>query len=256
MTTDTGTTDAGTTTDDAENNGAPDELTKQREVNQRLQGKLTDIEKKYNQFVSIYKGIDPDEARATKSKSEELEKKLAKNDPEKMEDIFNRKFSKFQNEAALEKESLGKELAILRAENKTLKVTDKVIAEIGKLFQDDMLKFVKREVEQLCDLDEDGSIVIKDENGDIVYRNGKSLGIKDFGELLVEKYPSMARAQGSGGTKDATPGQRTGRTSNKIPESLAELNSMSNPKEVLAQLRKTNPEAVTKILKTMSTRPV
>ncbi len=243
----------GTGADDAsKDQGVSDELVKLRSINERLQGKLTDVEKKYNQFTNMYKDVDPDEYKKLKGTLEEKERELAAKDPVKMEEIWNRKLIKVQTELQGENKALADTLQALKAENKSLKVTDKVMAEISGLFQQDALKFIKREVEDLCDLDEDGTIVIKDENGDRQFRNAKYLGIKDFGEMLVEKYPSLAKSQGTGGAKDLTPGQKvTGRGNTRIPETWAELQQMPNQKEVFEKLKRENPEALAKLAYTV-----
>jgi hypothetical protein len=233
-----------------------EELLKLRTLNERLKGQLTDVEKKYNQFSSMYKDIDPDEARALKAKLEETERKSAEKDPAKMEEMFNRKFQKVQTELQSALEAAQKERDAIKAENKTLRVTDKVMAEIAGMFNEDAIKFIKREVEQFCDLDDDGStIIVKDEDGNVQFRNGKYVGIKDFGEMLADKYPSLAKRQGIGGAKDASPGhKRPGQVGVKVPESYAELMAMPNSKQVLADLQKNNPDAIQKILSTMTLR--
>lgn len=241
------------TSTDQDQTITPDEFKKVKEINQRLQGKLTDIEKRYNEFTSIYKDIDPVEAKELKKKLEEAERKAAEKDPGKMEELYERKMNKIRSEYETEKQTIAQQLQALQKENKTLKVTDKVMAEIGALFQSDALKFIKREVEELCDLDEDGAIVIKDENGDPIFRNGKYITLKDFGELLAEKYPSLAKAQGSSGTKDATPGQKVNGRLKRDPESYAELQSMGQAgQEWLAQAKKT-PEGLAKVNKILGT---
>ncbi len=259
MTTDTSTTGHGAEGNNGSDDGVQtnDELARERAKSQKLFAELTDLKKTYQQFTSMYKDIDPDEARKLKEKNEELERKAIEKDPAKMEEMFNRKFTRFQTEMAEKEASLTKELEKYKKENKTLRVTDKVMAEIGSLFNEDALKFIKREVEEFCDLDDDGStIVVKDEDGNVQFRNGKIIGIKDFGEQLIEKYPSLARARGVGGAKDASPGpKRQGAGSGRIPETYAELQSMPNSKAVFDELRKTNPAAVQKILATMPTGP-
>ena len=126
------------------------------------------------------------------------------------------------------------------------------MAEISGLFNKDALKFIKREVEERCDLDEDGSIVVKNEHGEAIFKNGKYLGINDLGEMLVEQYPSLAKSTGTGGGKDAAQGTKmTTRGTGRIPETFAELQQMPNPREVLDRLKRENPAAVQKILGTM-----
>lgn len=227
---------------------------KLREKNQRLQGQLTELEKKWSQFSSMYKDIDPNEYKVLKAKLEEAERQAAEKDPQKLEELWERKLNKYRTEVETEKTNLQQELQKLKTQNKTLAVTDKVMSEISSLFNQDAFKFIKREVEESCDLDEDGTIVVKDDSGDVLYKGARPMTLKEYGEYLVERYPSLAKASGVGGTKDLTPGQRTGanRGANKVPQTYAELQAMPNAREVLERLKKDDPAAVQKILRTIS----
>lgn len=232
-----------------------DEVQQAQEKIQRLQGLLASKEKEYNRVVSVYKDIDPDEYRTLKQKLEEKEREAAEKDPQKMEELFQRKLDRVRSELETERNSLKEQVEALGRANKTMAVTDKVMGEIGGLFNQDAHKWIKREVEEFCDLDEDGSIVIKDEGGDVLYKGARPMAPKEFGELLVEKYPSLAKASGVSGVKDATPGMKSGvRTSNKVPQTYAELQAMPNAKEVLERLKRDDPAAVQKILRSISTR--
>lgn len=257
MTTDTSATNTGAEGNNDNGTGGAvenDELLRERAKAQKLFAELTHIKKEHEKFTSMYKDIDPDEARKLKEKNEELERKAIEKDPAKMEESFNKKIQKMQSELQAQLDAVAKERDKYRSENKTLRVTDKVMAEIAGMFNEDALKFIKREVEQFCDLDDDGStIIVKDEDGNVQYRNGKYLGIKDFGEKLVEQYPSLAKARGIGGAKDASQGtKRAGVISGKVPETLEELNAMPNPKQVLEDLKKNNLPAFNKILSTLT----
>jgi hypothetical protein len=230
-----------------------DESQKMQEKIQRLQGLLTSKEKEYNRVVSVYKDIDPEEYRSLRQKLEEKEREAADKDPQKLEELFQRKFDKYRNEVETERQTLKEQLDALSRVNKSLAVTDKVMSEISGLFNQDAIRWIKREVEESCDLDEDGSIVVKDDSGDILYKGTRPMTPKEYGELLVEKYPSLAKASGISGVKDATPGQRSApRGSNKVPETWAELQAMPNARETLERLKKENPAAVQKILRTIS----
>jgi len=241
------------TTEESTQQPTPEDSQKLQEKIQRLQGLLTSKEKEYNRVVSVYKDIDPDEYKTLKQKLEEKEREAAEKDPQKMEELFQRKLDKYRNEVETEKQSLKEQLEALAKVNKSLAVTDKVMSDISGMFNQDALKWIKREVEECCDLDEDGSIVVKDDSGDIIYKGTRPMTPKEFGELLVEKYPSLAKASGVSGVKDATPGQRSApRGGNKVPESWAELQAMPNAREVLERLKKENPAAVQKILRTIS----
>lgn len=240
-------------TQDSEPQTSVDDSAKLRERNQRLQGQLAELEKKYSQFSSMYKDVDPDEYKTLKAKLEEVERQAAEKDPAKMEELFTRKMEKYRSEVESEKQRLAEQVELLQRTNKTLAVTDKVMGEIGQLFNSDAIKWIKREVEESCDLDEDGTIVVKDENGDILYKGARPMTLKEYGEHLVDKYPSLAKASGVGGVKDLTPGQKaSGRSSNRVPQTWTELQAMPNAREVLERLKKEDPQAVQKILRSIS----
>jgi hypothetical protein len=230
----------------------PQEVKKEIEKRQKLQGELTDLKKKYDTFSSMYKDIDPDEARELKKKLEEAERKAAEKDPAKMEEVWSRKLQKQQGDWESEKTTLKSQLEKLQRENKTLTVTDKVMTEIGGLFNSDAHKFIKMEIESRCDRDEDGNIFVKDENGDPWYKAGKPGTIKDLGELLADQYPSLAKATGTPGGKDSTPGHRTNGRVVRYPETMAELQAMPNSREIWAKMQAEKHENVAKILKNTS----
>lgn len=214
---------------------SPEEVSKLREQNQRLKGQLTDVEKKFQQFTSIYKDIDPDEVKKLRHEKEEAERKAAQADPAKLEELFHRKTQKVLEEKEAEKRALQEENARLAKSYKELAVTDRVLSKISKLFTDDSLKLVKRVVQERCDLDEDGTIVVKGEDGDVLYKGARPMTPEEFGEELVKEFPSLARPTGTPGGKDATPGEkRPGRF--KVPETMAELQSMPNAQAIWAQL--------------------
>ena len=212
-----------------------EEVQKLRDLNQRLKGQLTDVEKKYKTFSDIYKDIDPDEAKALKEQKAQLERELASKDPAKMEELFERKHQKVREEYEGKLTSKDTELQKAMKELKTLKVTDRVMTDIGSLFNPDAQKFIKREVEDRCDLDEDGSIVVKDENGEVMYKGARPLTPKEFGEQLALQYPSLAKSTVTPGGKDATPGEK--RPSRfKVPQNWDEWMAMPNRDAVYAQL--------------------
>lgn len=230
-----------------------DEAQKTQEKIQRLQGLLASKEKEYNRVVSVYKDIDPEEYRSLKTKLEEKEREAAEKDPQKMEELFQRKLDRIRSELEGERNSLKEQVEALGKANKTLAVTDKVMSEISGMFNQDALRWVKREVEECCDLDEDGSIVVKDDDGDIIYKGARPMTLKEYGEYLAEKYPSLAKASGVSGVKDATPGVKSSaRMTNKVPQTYAELQALPNPREVLERLKKEDPAALQRILRTIS----
>lgn len=245
------TTDNSQGTGDTETNEEPvsaADFKKERDKNQKLFAELTDIKKKYETFANTYKEIDPDEYKGLKAKNEELERKAAEKDPAKMEEHVEKKLSKHRTEWEQKEKTLTERLAQLEKENYSLAVTDKVITEIGGMFNSDAHKFIKMEISARCAKDEDGAIVVKDAQGDVIYKGSRPMNIKEFGEMLADEFPSLAKATGTSGGKDATPGQKTGNRSNKDPQTMAELNAMPNPRETLERLKRENPALVQKIL--------
>ena len=237
----------------AEETPVVDEAQKTQEKIQRLQGLLASKEKEYNRVVSVYKDIDPEEYRSLKAKLEEKEREAAEKDPQKMEELFQRKLDRIRSELESERNSLKEQVEALGKANKTLAVTDKVMSEISGMFNQDALRWIKREVEESCDLDEDGSIVVKDDDGDVIYKGARPMTLKEYGEYLAEKYPSLAKASGVSGVKDMTPGVKSaGRATNKVPQTYAELQALPNAKEVLERLKKEDPAALQRILRTIS----
>jgi hypothetical protein len=245
------------TTDNSQGNGDTEtneepvsaaDFKKERDKNQKLFAELTDIKKKYETFANTYKEIDPDEYKGLKAKNEELERKAAEKDPAKMEEHIEKKLNKHRSEWEQKEKTLTERLAQLEKENYSLAVTDKVMTEIGGMFNSDTHKFIKGEIASRCVKEDDGTIVVKDAQGDTVYKGARPMTVKEFGELLAEEFPSMAKATGTPGGKDATPGQKTGNRSNKEPQSMAEINAMPNPHEALDRIKKENPALLQKIL--------
>jgi hypothetical protein len=226
-----------------------EEFQKVKDQKTRIDAIARDWEKKFTDLNSKFSGVDIEAYREMTKKVEEAERKAAERDPVKMEELTERKIGKLRGEYEGKLSEATKEIGDLKARVKEYAVTDKVMGEIGKLFNDDVQKFIKAEVSRYCDLDEDDGIIIRDDNGDIRFTGNKPMTPKEFGDILVSQYPTLAKATGMTGGSNATNGQRApGRPMNKVPETMAELNAMPNPREVLERLKRENPAAVQKIL--------
>ena len=136
--------DVNNSTTQTEESSVPDEAQRAQEKIQRLQGLLATKEKEYAKMASIYKDIDPDEYKLLRTKLEEKEREAAEKDPQKMEELFQRKLDKIRNELETERDGLREQLEGLAKVNKTLAVTDKVMSEIGGLFNTDAAKWIKK----------------------------------------------------------------------------------------------------------------
>ena len=226
--------DAAKTDDGNTNNGTPppvetftaDDVKGLQDRVARLDKENREKEQKFKDLETKLKGVDVEEYKTLKAQLAEAEKKAAEKDPQKMEELFDRKLARLREDAAEEKRKLDEELARLRQQNKTLAVTDKVMTQISGVFNDDVQDVVKRIVEEAADLEEDGTIVFKDEKGDVVYNGAKPLTPKEFAEQLADKRPSLAKPQGATGTKDSTPPAR-GRSTGRVPANYAEFQAMS-----------------------------
>lgn len=198
-------------------------------------GRLTELEKTLEKF----KGIDPDEFFALKTAQEEEAKRQASKSPDKLEEHWNKKLNDARKEWDGKLSTFEEENKKLKSQIRSLQITDKVMAEVGPLFNQDTHRWIKAEVERRADLDQDGNLVFKDEKGDVMFspsRRTEPLSIKEFGEMLVKEFPSAAKPTSGGGSADMTRGNRTNGHHSKAPTTLDELNAMPNPREVLAKM--------------------
>lgn len=207
------------------------------QAHKNLQGELAGLKEQ----LSKYDGIDIQEYLAIKAQNEKLAADLAKKSPEAMEEFASRKIAeeKRRYEMELKKaderyHEVNKTVQTMASRLKTLEVTDRVMAVIGKNFNTDVHEFIKSKVEASCDKDEDGNLYVKDADGNVVYskvRRGEPMKLEEFGEMLAEQYPSLARSNAVNGTADATGGNRTNRMGKKV-STWAELISRPDQKEI------------------------
>lgn len=211
------------------------QLKAEKEARRAAQGKLADLEVKLREFD----GIDAHAIREMIAEKARLEEEMRKKDPAKLEEYHKIEKQKLS-------ESFDKKLADAQARieqlqrtNKTLTVTDKVMAQIGKHFNEDVQDIIKGIVERHCDIDETGAIFIVDEGGKEMPSPKNSvlpMSIEEFGLWLVDRKPSLAKPTGMGGTRDPNQGERSRRLGAKLPTTMQELQSMPNAKEIWAKL--------------------
>ena len=197
-------------------------------------GKVTTLEKE----LERYKGIDPEEYFALKSSRDEEEKNKLSKSPDKLDEHWNKKMLEARKEWDSKLTNIENENKQLRSQVRGLQITDRVMLEVAPLFNPDTHKWIKLEVERRADLDADGKLVFKDERGEVIFsaeNRTEPMGTKEFAKLLVNEFPSAAKPTGPGGAADMTRGNRvTG--SGKAPTTMAELNALPNPREVLAKM--------------------
>lgn len=223
------------------------------QAHKTLQGELAGLKDQ----LSKYEGIDIQEYLAIKAQNEKLAADLAKKSPEAMEEYASRKIAeeKRRYEMELKKaderfNEVNRTVQTMSSRLKTLEVTDRVMAVIGKNFNTDVHEFIKGKVEAFCDKDADGNLYVKDADGNVMYsrvRRGEPMRLEEFGDMLAEQYPSLARSSVVNGTSDATGGNRTNRTGKKVT-TWAELISRPDQKEIFASM---TDEEVAALAKTM-----
>jgi DNA-directed RNA polymerase subunit F len=162
---------------------------------QNWQAKATDYEKRFA-------GIDPDAVKAKLEDYELLRKESAKTDPDKFDKWAKSESDKIRSEIAKELKEARELADRYGRENKELKVTDRVFATISPKFNPDTADIIKDYTRRYCDIDDTGSIIIKDDNGKERYKDGNvRMTAEDFGTWLANKYPSLATATFKPGTQ-------------------------------------------------------
>lgn len=168
-----------------------------------FEAKLTDVERKLAEF----KDIDP---QAHKALREELnilkaEKATKSNDPKAIEEEVKRREADLRKTVQTEIDSLSQELKTLRSKNKELEVVDKVFQAASSLFVDEAHDDVRDAIRKWCDKDEQGNIIVKDNDGKPRYAKGsttKVMGPADFVEWLADQKPHWAKARSKAGFEE------------------------------------------------------
>lgn len=181
-----------------DNSSLESELTRQKEINQNLQARLTDFEKRWGWT----KDHDPEGIKAKIEDYDNLRKsatggdkdaidKLVSDKEKEIEGRYSRKFSEFESENTN-----------LKREVKNLRVTSVAMQEAAKFFNADGLPLLKPMIESNTDF-VDGKIVVID--------NGKPrasikdprnpMDLSEFMELLTKDYPSIAKSNSVGAGK-------------------------------------------------------
>ncbi len=180
-----------------------DEHNKVLERARNFEAKLTDYEKRFN-------GIDPERYKALNEEVSILRKEAAGGDPRKIEDLISKE--RHELEQALEKRYSSKltetetTLKQREGELRRLKVIKPAMIEAAKYFQPDQLSLLEPVIESSLDLEGDEIIVKGKENKPMPSvkepRNSK-MGLDEFFENLVSKYPSSAKSTMQPGGKQA-----------------------------------------------------
>lgn len=206
------------------------------ERSRRFEAQLSDVLKKLGT-------VKPDDVGALKQSYDELMRERAnKGGDKEREDYEQHLKTDYEKRYGSKFEELTKANSELAAQNKELRVVDRVFSQIGHLFNDDCADDVKARIRSSCDL-EDGAVVIRGQDGKVRFsaKNPKEkMSIAEFAELVASERPSWAKPTQTGGAKQ--PGQKLPLANGATKLTLADLKNMADGGKAL--LSKMSPEDV------------
>ena len=190
-------TDATTqaTTESNSTSVSADEFAKVQARAQKFEALATDYEKKF-------KGVDIEALRAKAEEADILRKEAAVGDSKKIDELIAKKDSEIRKSVEKELLELREGVKTRDARIKEFTVVEKAFGFARDMFNDDCHDDVKTRIRQACDLDEDGSLIVKDKDGKVRYSNAKpsqKLSIDEYLEEIVSERPSWGRAKMTAG---------------------------------------------------------
>jgi len=211
-----------------------------------LQEKFRKEQAKAVDYERRFKGVDLDALKAAKEERDILARQSASGDPDKVKAEIDKAVSETRKQLQKELEENENTLKAIKAENKELKVVDRVFAEAASKFIDKSHVDLKRVIRESGDLDDNGNIVFRDDKGEKLYSKKKPsepMGVAEFIEGLLDEKPhwavdfsvSGAKQTGekrTGGAKITSLSQLNGLT----PEKQREVMSQMDPKDLSALL--------------------
>jgi hypothetical protein len=177
------------------------DLQKATDRAQRMEAKLTDLERSFEKV----KDIDPLKYKAVLEDYDLMRKEQAKGDPAKIDELVKEKEARIRAEVQKEIDELRGKSGKYESELKELRVVDKAMNEIGGAFNDDMHPFIKQYIRSQVDLGNDG-LIIKDDKGETRYSRAdrtKPMSLREFADEIAEKHPSAAKSKAVAGSMQA-----------------------------------------------------
>jgi len=174
------------------------ELNRQKEVNQNLQGRLTDFEKKWGWT----KDHDPEGIRAKLEDYDNLRKSATGGDKAAIDQLVAEKEKEIETRYSRKFGEYESENTNLKREVKNLRVTSVAMQEAAKFFNADGLPLLKPMIEANTDFI-DGKIVVL-ENGKpraSIKDPRNAMDVGEWMETLTKDYPSIAKSNTVGAGK-------------------------------------------------------
>ena len=203
----------------------------------KLQSKYDNVRAQVEDLTRRFKGIDPDKVKADEAALLQLQKEGAGGDQKKIDELLAAREAALRKDLAGEIDSHKTRAANAEKALKELTVTDKVFTLGASRFVDQAADDFKGWVRQYGDLNDDGQIVFKDENGKVRYspKNPSALMSADeFIDWVIEKKPHWAKPTQPSGTKE--PGQKVAPSQWSNIKTLEDINRLPNAQVVWASL--------------------
>jgi len=174
------------------------ELARLKEINQNLQGKVADFDKRWNWT----KDHDPEAIRAKLEDYDNLRKQSTGGDKDAINKLISEKEKEIDSRYSKKFGEYQSENEQLKREVKNLRVTSVAMQEAAKFFNADGLPLLKPLIESQTDW-VDGKIVVTDGSKPRTSlkdpRNQMEVG--EWLEQLTKDYPSIAKSNSVGGGK-------------------------------------------------------
>lgn len=168
-----------------------EEFNKIKSRAEKFEAHLADYEKRF-------KGVDIEALKAKAAEADILSKQAAVGDEKKIDELIAKKEQEIRKGIERELEEGKATIQKLSLRNKELEVTDKVFAQAAIKFNADCHEDVKAKIRAYCDRDEDGSYIIKDDEGKVRYSPAKpsqKMSPDEFIQELIGQKPSWATAK-------------------------------------------------------------
>jgi DNA-directed RNA polymerase subunit F len=173
------------------------QLAKLDERAKRFEGMAVDYQKQLDNF----KGIDPEKYKAIVEDYDNLRKQTAKT-PEEITKLMSEKEVEIRSQYQKQQDELKSKYDSTSRELHELKVVDRALEQVGGIFNEDMLPFVKEQIRREIDRDAEGNFIVKGRDGKPAYsakEPAKAKSISEWAAEMAERHPSMVRSTAKGG---------------------------------------------------------
>lgn len=172
------------------------EVTKLRDQKQNLEAENTNFKKTYGWIK------DPEKVKADLQAFEQMQRENAGGDPKKIQEIVERETAKVRDQFGSKLTESEALIAGQAKELKALRVTNVAMQEAANHFNPDQLPLLKHEIEANTDWVDGKVIVVENGKARMSVKDPRNaMELKEYMEILANKYPSSAKSQATSGGK-------------------------------------------------------